>query len=99
MEDADKELALDGFSFASRCQSQGRVCDAVRSAETSGGRLVQHGKRVGGEEVLGSAGPCDADADVVCGVVGGQGADSDPVVEPGVERAIAPGTESVVEVG
>jgi len=60
---------------------------------------VEHGHRVGGEELAVAADAVQADADVLGGVVGDERVEMETSVKARVEGAIAAQAEAVVELG
>src|SRR6266498_3022907 len=93
-EDADDDLSLLLGSVAERARGE-----AVEIAHGPGSGLVEEADGVGGEELAIAAGLAETEAQVLGGVVGDKGLDLEAVVDPRVERAIAPQGEAIAQFG
>ncbi len=87
------------FFFLRAVSRRAAVASPVEVPHAAGGGLVGHGDGVGGEEVAITAGPLEAHADVLGGVLGAERVDVDAPVQARVERAVAAKLEAVAQLG
>lgn len=90
LDDAGDDVALDELSLllgglAER--SGGETVDVPHGAE---GGLVKQADGVGGKQLALAASALQAEAEILGGVLGDQGFDLEAMVNPRVERAVAP---------
>src|SRR3954471_23869485 len=99
LDDASDDVALDDLALLLGGFPERGRGEAVEIAHGARGGLVEKADSVGGKELAVAAGLAEAQAQVFGGVVGDERLDLEAVVDPRIERAIAPQGEAIAQFG
>src|SRR3954469_6609915 len=97
LDDANDDVALDELALLACGLAERGGGEAVEVAHGADGGLVEQHGGVGGEDLAGAAGAFEAHAEVLGGVIRGERADFEPVMNTGVQRAIAAEREALAK--
>jgi hypothetical protein len=97
LDDASDDIALDDLALLLGGFPERGSGKAVEIAHGTGSGLVEEADSVGGEQFAIATGLAEAQAQVLGGVVGDEGLDLEAVMDPRIERAIAPQGEAIAQ--
>jgi hypothetical protein len=98
-DDAGDDVTLDELALLARGLAEGVRGEAVEIAHGAEGGLVEEDDGVGREDLAVAAGARQAHAQVLGGVLGGEGRDVEAVVDARIQRAVAAEGEALAEFG